>query len=309
MAQPQQEPTVLFISTWINNPELIPIQRNLINKFCKENMKFLAVLDGKTTPCFTNFGDTTMRQRQINICKENSIDYVEVPPDFHSEPGRKQLFEFGEYDTSYRNTNLDPSSRTAVSNQFGWRIFHTNLKKWFTHLVMIQSDVFPFAPFSVREMLDGNSLLYKDQYREPIHYAWDGFLMFDFSQEPEISWDEWNFDSGIQHKTVFTDTGGGTWTILPKIQKKKNIQSRDSLQWTKNDSWFETLPTPIQNFILNDSRNEGNKLFSEIKHFKFIHLRGAGNWEYIKDLEKGFQIQSKRFVTFTEAASQLLRTI
>jgi len=309
MAQQQQEPTVLFISTWINNPELIPIQRNLINKFCKENVKFLAVLDGKTTPCFTNFGDTTMRQRQINICKENSIDYVEVPPDFHSEPGRKQLFEFGEYDTSYRNTNLDPSSRTAVSNQFGWRIFHTNLKKWFTHLVMIQSDVFPFAPFSVREMLDGNSLLYKDQYREPIHYAWDGFLMFDFSQEPEISWDEWNFDSGIQHKTVFTDTGGGTWTILPKIQKKKNIQSRDSLQWTKNDSWFETLPTPIQNFILNDSRNEGNKLFSEIKHFKFIHLRGAGNWEYIKDLEKGFQIQSKRFVTFTEAASQLLRTI
>lgn len=309
MAQPQQEPTVLFISTWINNPELIPIQRNLINKFCKENVKFLAVLDGKTTPCFTNFGDTTMRQRQINICKENSIDYVEVPPDFHSEPGRKQLFEFGEYDTSYRNTNVDPSSRTAVSNQFGWRIFYTNLKKWFTHLVMIQSDVFPFAPFSVREMLDGNSLLYKDQYREPIHYAWDGFLMFDFSQEPEISWDEWNFDSGIQHKTVFTDTGGGTWTILPKIQKKKNIQSRDSLQWTKNDSWFETLPTPIQNFILNDSRNEGNKLFSEIKHFKFIHLRGAGNWEYIKDLEKGFQIQSKRFVTFTEAASQLLRTI
>jgi hypothetical protein len=271
MAQQQQEPTVLFISTWINNPELIPIQRNLINKFCKENVKFLAVLDGKTTPCFTNFGDTTMRQRQINICKENSIDYVEVPPDFHSEPGRKQLFEFGEYDTSYRNTNVDPSSRTAVSNQFGWRIFHTNLKKWFTHLVMIQSDVFPFAPFSVREMLDGNSLLYKDQYREPIHYAWDGFLMFDFSQEPEISWDEWNFDSGIQHKTVFTDTGGGTWTILPKIQKKKNIQSRDSLQWTKNDSWFETLPTPIQNFILNDSRNEGNKLFSEIKHFKFIH--------------------------------------
>jgi len=315
MAQTQQSQTpVIFISTWINNPEFIPIQRNLINKFCKENVKFLAVLDGKTTPCFTNFGDTTMRQRQIDICKANSIDYVEVPPDFHSEPGRKQLFDCGEnkditYDTSYRNTNLDPSSRTAVSNQFGWRIFHTNLKKWFNHLVMIQSDVFPFTPFSVREMLDGNSLLYKDQHREPIHYAWDGFLMFDFSQEPTIPWNEWNFDSGIQDKTAFTDTGGGTWTILPKIMKKKNIKSRDSLQWTKDDSWFETLPMPIQKFLLNDNRNEGNRLFSEIKHFKFIHLRGGGNWEYMKDLGKGLQIQTERFEAFTEAASQLLGTI
>jgi hypothetical protein len=133
--------------------------------------------------------------------------------------------------------------------------------------------------------------------------------MFDFSQEPTIPWNEWNFDSGIQNKTVFTDTGGGTWTLLPKIMKKKNIQSRDSLQWTKDDSLFETLPAPIQKFLLNDNRNEGNKVFSEIKHFKFIHLRGGGNWEYMRDLGKGLQIQTERFEAFTEAASQLLRTI
>lgn len=304
------EPHVLFISTWINNPELILIQSNLIKKYCKENVKYLAVLDGKTYQCFTNFGNVSIREQQINICKQNNIDYVEVPPEFHSEPRRRELFDNHTitYDISYRHTILDPSSRTAVSNQFGWKIFQTNLKKWFTHLVMIQSDIFPFAPFSVREMLDGNSLLYKNQVKDSIQYAWDGFLMFDFSQEASIPWDEWNFDSGIHNNNIYTDTGGGTWKILPKIQKKKNIQSRDSLQWTKDDSWFESLPAPIQEFVLNDNRNEGNKLFSEIKHFKFIHLRGGGNWEYIKEVEKGLIIQTQRFNKFTEAALKLLRT-
>jgi hypothetical protein len=48
------KPKVLFISTWINHPECIPVQRDLIKKFCKEDTDFLAVLDGKTEECFTN---------------------------------------------------------------------------------------------------------------------------------------------------------------------------------------------------------------------------------------------------------------
>ena len=304
----QQASKVLFISTWINNPELIPVQRDLIKKFCKEDTGFLAVLDGKTTPCFTNFGDTTMRQRQIDICKANNIDYVEVPPNLHTEPHRQQLFSSPTttYTTNYRNYEIDPSSRTAVSNQFGWHVFHTHLAKHYTLLTMIQSDVFPFAPFSVREMLDGNSLLYKDQHREPIHYAWDGFLMFDFSVDKTIPWDTWNFDSGFQHETVFTDTGGGTWTILPKISKKKNIDALNSLQWTFSDPALAELPAPILEFLKNDVRNEGDKIFSEIKNHYFIHLRGGGNWEFIKNLGEGMVVQQSRFQAFIETSQKLL---
>lgn len=314
----QQQPKVLFISTWINNPELIPIQRDLIMKFCQENVKFLAVLDGKSEPCFTNFGDASMREKQRTICRQNNIDFVDTLPSFHQEPNRSQLFEpaikaSGSpalYTTVYRNCELDPSSRTAVANQFGYQVFLQHLRGEFDYLVMIQSDIFPFTSFSVRDMLAGNSLLYKSQIRTQegttIEYAWDGFLMFDFSQEPAINWTEWNFENGIQNRTVFTDTGGGTWCFLPKIQKKLNIDARNSLQWTVADPEFSTLPEAIQEFLENDIRNEDDKLFSEIKHHKFIHLRGGGNWEFIRNLGGGIVIQQDRFEKFIQCSKKLL---
>jgi hypothetical protein len=309
------KPRVLFISTWINNPEFIPIQRDLIQRFCQEDVKFLAVLDGKSTPCFTNFGDTAMRQRQINICKENSIDFIEVPPQFHQEPARSQLFSAATntsgppalYTTQFRNYELDPSSRTAVSNQLGFITYLQSLKSHFDYLVMIQSDVFPFAAFSVKEMLAGNSLLYKPQLRDGIEYAWDGFLFFDFSQEPSLNWNEWNFENGMQNGTVFTDTGGGTWVFLPKIKKKLGIDARNSLQWTTADPEFALLPPPVREFVENDVRNEGDKLFAEIKHHKFIHLRGGGNWEFIRNPEEGIVIQQDRFQKFMECCAKILR--
>lgn len=304
-----QKPRVLFISTWINNPELIPVQRDLIMKFCKEDAKFLAVLDGKSEPCFTNFGDSSMRSRQVETCRVASITYVEVPPEFHKEPLREQLFAVqspGIYTTNYRNYEIDPSSRTAVANQYGWRVFREKLASSYDYLVMIQSDVFPFKTFSVREMLDGNSLLYKDQYREPIHYAWDGFLMFDFTVDKSIPWSLWNFDSGLQDGNAFTDTGGGTWAILQVIQKKKNIDSKDSLQWFAHDPYMNTLPLSVQKFLTGDNRNEGDKVFSEIKHNHFIHLRGGGNWEFIKNLGDGIILQTARFKKFVECAKELL---
>jgi len=324
VASTAHQPKVLFISTWINNPEFIPIQRDLIRKFCQESAELLVVLDGKTTPCFTNFGDTTIRQRQIDICRANNINFVEVPPNLHEEPQRRQLFQEGMeadmiYDISYRNTTMDPSSRTGTANQFGWRTFHQFLKPHYQYLVMIQSDVFPFAPFSVVEMLSGpegpHSLLYKNQYRvsddgkREINYAWDGFLMFNFGNdslaEGPIPWNEWNFENGIQNG-IFTDTGGGTWTILPKIQKKKDIDAKNSLQWTFQDPIVATLPSPVREFLQNDIRNEGEKIFSEIKHHFFIHLRGGGNWEFIKNPGEGLVIQEQRFQAFIRCCLKLL---
>lgn len=307
--QQQKQPKVLFISTWINNPEMIPIQEALIKKFCQEDAKFLAVLDGKTTPCFTNFGDPTIRTRQIETCKKASITYVEVPPEFHKEPLREQVFSVqppGIYTTNYRNYEVDPSSRTALANQYGWRVFRDKLAASYDYLVMIQSDVFPFRSFSVREMLDENSLLYKEQYREPLYYAWDGFLMFDFTVDKSIPWNLWNFESGMQNANIFTDTGGGTWAILQLIQKKKNIDTKNSLQWIKEDPYMNTLPPLVQKFLIEDIRNEDNKIFSEIKHHHFIHLRGGGNWEFIQNLEEGIILQTKRFQNFTQLAKKLL---
>ena len=310
------QPKVLFISTWINHPECISIQRDLIKKFCKEDADFLAVLDGKKEECFTNLGHTDIRQEMINTCKNNKIQYIEVPPDFHFEEKRKQLFpEFLSTQAPpniYRHKN--PSSRTAVSNQLGYNTFLTHLTHY-RYLVMLQSDVFPFQPFSVIDMLAGNSLLYRDQWRESddkqhsIHYAWDGFLMFDFKADPSIEmalWKTFSFDDMFQKGNIFTDTGGGTWFILEKLKKKKNGDFKNSLQWLTNDPILQTFPEPIQQFINTDIRNEGDKIYSEIFNVSFIHLRGGGNWEVLYKKLNTLEIQQERYMRFLYVAKSLL---
>ena len=310
------KPKVLFISTWINHSECISVQRDLIKKFCKEDADFLAVLDGKTDQCFTNIGHSNIRQEMIDTCKANNIQYIEVPSDFHEEAKRKQLFpEFLSACASpHSNRKTNPSSRTAVANQVGYNTFLTHLTHY-RYLVMLQSDVFPFQPFSVIDMLDGNSLLYKDQFRESddkqhsIHYAWDGFLMFDFQADQSIDqslWKTFSFDDQIQKGYVYTDTGGGSWYILEKLQKKKMAECKNSLHWLNSDPLFETFPEEIQAFINTDIRNEGNKLFSEIKHGSFIHLRGGGNWEVLYNISNILDIQEQRYKSFISTARGLL---
>jgi len=175
--------------------------------------------------------------------------------------------------------------------------------------------VFPFQPFSVIDMLDGNSLLYKDQFRESddkqysIHYAWDGFLMFDFKADPSIDaslWKTFSFDDQIQKGYIYTDTGGGTWHILEKLQKKKMARCKNSLQWLNSDALLETFPQEIQTFLNTDPRNERDKLFSEIKQESFLHLRGGGNWEILYNIPNLFQIQEQRYKSFISAARALL---
>jgi len=308
------QPKVLFISTWVNHPELIPLQRDLIRKFCKEDADFLAVIDAKKEECYTNLGNTNMRDELINTCKDNKIQYIEVPPDFHFEEKRKQLFpEFLSAQASphiYRHNN--PSSRTAVANQVGYNTFLTHLTHY-RYLVMLQSDIFPFEPFSVIDMLEGNSLLYRNDFRESddkqyrTHYAWDGFLMFDFKADPSIDaalWKTFSFDDQIQKGYIYTDTGGGTWYILEQLQKKKKAECKMSLKWLTSDPILKTFPEPIQRFINTDIRNEGDKIFSEIKQRSFIHLRGGGNWEF--HTEKILVNQWIRFHKFIDIIKELL---
>jgi len=307
------DPKILFMSTWVNNPEFMVMQRDLIRKFCKEPTDFIAVLDGKEIPCFTNFGDTSMRRRQINCCQGNKISFLEVPPETHIEPARMALFPNpSDYNINCRNPPHDPSSRTAVANQYGYNHFLTNLRSKYDYLVMIQSDIFPFCPFSVVEFLGDKSLLYtkanslSDDKTDSLDYAWDGFLMFNFKVDPTINWSAWNFDSGFQTRGIFTDTGGGTWKILDTIQKKEGIHNLARCRWTRADPLFETLPKSIQDFVLNDGRNEGDNLACEIKHRSFIHLVGGGNWMFIHNVEEGFKIQTECNKNFFSLCLKLL---
>jgi hypothetical protein len=131
--------------------------------------------------------------------------------------------------------------------------------------------------------------------------------MFDFKADPSIDlslWKTFSFDDQIQKGYIYTDTGGGTWYILEKLQKKKKAECKNSLQWLTSDPILQTFPNQIQIFLNTDIRNEGNKIFSEIKQENFIHLRGGGNWEFHNEII--LQQQQERFNKFIYTIKELL---
>jgi hypothetical protein len=133
--------------------------------------------------------------------------------------------------------------------------------------------------------------------------------MFDFKADTSIDialWKTFSFDDMFQKGNVYTDTGGGTWHILEQLQKKKMADCKNSLSWLNADPILKTFPEEIQAFLNTDLRNEGDKLFSEINHNNFIHLRGGGNWEIIYIKTNILDIQEQRYKSFLSTARALL---
>lgn len=307
---------VLFVTTWINHPETVAIQKQLIEKFCAEKPSFLAIIDAKETADFSNFGDASMRQQLIDECKKQDIIAFPVPPELHQGEARSKLFPFPTNHTVLSSfLEGDPSARNAVACQFAWNI----VLKYLTHykyVVFLQSDIFPFAPFSVVKRLEGRTLEFKSQIRfsqdksQQIEYAWDGFLMFDLEAMLAMS-EPFSFEYGPQAHGISTDTGGGSWKFVKALAPGQavRISSKDSLQWTweTGENQILLVPDCIRDFILSDPRNIGDQIYTEIKSGAFIHLRGGGNWEYMNNPGEALAIQSIRYSAFMEACQELLK--
>ena len=241
----------LFILTAaVNNPLFIEIQNRSFRKYVKLDFEFIVFNDAKKFPDFSNFKDTSIRDKITLKCYELGVKCIEVPNDHH--------------------TNLNASQRTAnmMDNMTAF------MKRQPARYMIIDSDMFLISDFNgfdesvaivpqIRSSRDG---------KETICYAWNGFFWIDTRRE-SVEGLRWSVESGT---TVETDTGGASYEWL-KNRNAKRISTLSSGAWTQNE-YPSGLDRRYLIVMRNDPRNENGKFFMEIYDNRFWHYRCGGNW-------------------------------
>jgi hypothetical protein len=306
-----ETPSVLFLVNWVNHAYLLPLQKKLLEKYCRERVDYLAILDLKKDYHYTNIDNPEAWRELVTTCESNGISYIEMPQEFHFER-REELFEkFAFPKRDYLTPvfkRFDASARDCAVTQYAWNYARKH-KKEYQYICILQSDIIPFQPFSVIEKLGGHSILYQEMpvifETKPInlYYGWSGFLMMDLLAEPNAPWDLMCFEYGYVRDQYYLDTGGATWILLEKLEKKKKIVSKP-VNLVKTDPMFTIFPKVVQEFYERDIQNGYTS--SELKDSEFIHLGNISNW-YIADDMKNPNYSKELIVKKTEA--QLMRIL
>jgi hypothetical protein len=306
-----ETPSVLFLVNWVNHAYLLPLQKKLLEKYCKERVDYLAILDLKKDYHYTNIGNPEAWKELVTTCESNGISYIEMPQEFHLER-REELFEKFAFPKREYLTPIfkqfDASARDCAVTQYAWNYARKH-KKEYQYICIIQSDIIPFQPFSVIEKLGGHSILYQEApiivESKPIdlYYAWSGFLMMDLLAEQNAPWDLMCFEYGYVRDEYYLDTGGATWILLEKLEKKKKLVSKPA-NLVKTDPMFTRFPKVVQEFYESDIQNGYTS--SELKDSEFIHLGNISNW-YVADDMKNPNYSKEPIVKKTEA--QLMRIL
>ena len=293
---------ITIVSTWVNHPEVLKVHRDLWVKAFDESVRYIAYIDAKDYGDFSNFGDATIKHQLVQACIDNSIEYVIIPQEFHVQRSRV----FRNCQIASDNT---PSGRNALVCQYAWNreVLDGNSKR----IIFVQSDIFPYKLLGWNSMTRGSEFYYKPQERvsdgKRIDYAWEGLCMFDISQWTLDKKLLVNFEYGFQ-KGVYTDTGGGLWSILESLDNDKKFgwSGQNSLQWSDNDEYIPDLPFWIMEHLRSDPRNkvENNTTwyYSEIQDNRCFHLRAGGNWDSI-----GKEIHDTRYNNFLKVLDDAVK--
>lgn len=299
------KPAVLFLVNWVNHAYLLPLQKQLLEKYCKEHVDYLAILDLKKDYHYTNLVNPEGWKELITTCESNNISYIEMPQEFHFER-REELFEQFHFPKREYLTpvfkRFDASARDCAVTQYAWNYARKH-KKEYQYICILQSDIIPFQPFSVIEKLGGHSIIYQEasviEESKPIdlYYAWSGFLMMDLLAEPTAPWELMCFEYGYVRDEYYLDTGGATWILLEKLQKKRKLISKPA-NLVKTDPMFTTFPKVVQEFYEGDIQNGYTS--SELKDSEFIHLGNISNWHVADDM-KNPNYSTEHIIQKTEA--------
>ena len=74
-----------IVSVFVNNPIFIELMYNSIKKFLKTEQDYELIIfnDAKTWTDITNFGDVTMKQQIVDMCKKLNIPCINIPNSHH----------------------------------------------------------------------------------------------------------------------------------------------------------------------------------------------------------------------------------
>ena len=263
---------ITTVSAW---PEALQAQRYLLNRYSAESFNFIGVIDTSPTPNPWNLWDPKLRGIAEKIAQEFCDEVIMMPEELHFN--RRKLFPATKVSKAkYSN------ERAADVLQF---VFEKKILNSTTPTLILDSDMFPIGTFSITKSLDLNSIRgviqnRKGRFGRDVKYYWNGILMFD---PPRLQYlEDFSFDCGkVLGSKV--DTGGHSYWWIKKIEEAGLygelgfINHFSSLNWQIND-FKGNLPEGIRQFIMNDDRNRGGKVYSEIYDQTFLHYRAGSNW-------------------------------
>lgn len=243
-----------IVSVFVNNPIFIELMYNSIKKFFKaeESYELIIFNDAKTWPDITNFGDITMMQQIIDMCKKLNITCINIPNSNHI-------------------TQTSASIRHSNSVNFITKYMFTHPDAYF----MLDSDMFFIDYFDIRDF-ESYYFCYINQCRNinnyTINYPWPNFFYLNVNEIPNKHLIDWSCDNGL-------DSGGKCATWLTTLDKNKILQIQHlwSCNWNEKDI-PESINKNITLFLNNDVRNKNEKYFAELYHKKILHYRAGSNW-------------------------------
>ncbi len=277
------------IITSVVNTDFIKIQYFSLKKFFKNDFEYIVFNDTKNFPEYTNYFDTSMKNKVENLCNELNIKCINFHNDFH--------------------INIDSGSfRHASVLNFMLKYQLDNPDDY----LYIDNDIFLIDYFDISLFYNYNTAIVLQQrnvdydYIKILNYIWPGLCFFSKNiQHTNIL--NWNLANGA-------DTGGmmmkwlivnnnltNNFPLTDTIRYQKNIDNLHTdniffIKHLRSTTWNLTeLPYNLLNntnfvkFLVNDNRNKDNKFFSELYLNVFFHLREGSGYAN-KDINKNNNI-------------------
>jgi hypothetical protein len=248
-------------------PEFLQIQVRLLRALCADSLQVVVVNDAKDFADHSNFGQADAAEQISAVCKQEGLIELRYPQHLHRKrlrPPRKSL----------------PSQRTSESLQFG---YDNILKSGATYVAVIDSDMFPFVPFSFAELLGQADMAGIPQERTnrffpsvKVKYLWNGVLLLNVENMRAPS--KLDFGCGYVNFTN-TDTGGRIAHYLNEFPGTQ-VQPIPTLHSGHWHTIPDNVPPPLADFIRTDPMNNGS-FFSELYGSCLFHFRGGGNWQAV----------------------------
>jgi hypothetical protein len=265
-----------IVSVFVNNPTFIELLYKSIKKFFKSEKEYEIIIfnDAKTWQDITNFGDITIKQQIIDMCKKLNVPCIDIP-------------------NSHHISQHSPSERHADSVNFITEFMLTYPDTYF----MLDSDMFFVDYFDIKEF-EKYYFCYINQSRnvnnEIINYPWPNFFYLNINEIPNKQLIDWSLDIG-------TDAGGKCALWLSNLDKEKVLEIKHiwSCHWDEKDI-PESINKNIQLFLDNDVRNKDGKYFAELYHKKILHYRAASNW-----MNESFQLHNYMTKLLANALSKI----
>jgi len=263
---------ITAVSAW---PQALEAQRHLLDRYSKDSFNFIGVIDTSPKPNPWNLWDPKLRGIAEKIAEEFCDEVVMMPEELHLN--RRKLFP----NTKVFKAKFS-NERAADVLQF---IFEKKILNSATPTLILDSDMFPIAPFSIIKSMESNSIRgviqnRKGRFKREVKYYWNGILMFD---PPRLQFlEDYSFDCG-KVLGLKVDTGGQSYWWIKKVEEAGLhgelgfINHFSSLNW-RIDDFQGIIPEAIKKFLLSDDRNESGSIYSEIYDDTFLHFRAGSNW-------------------------------